>query len=101
MDFTYFVAGFVALIVGIAGSIIFVVKRGHSFPLLFASLVAVTVVIDFMLLIDWCTADFITANFLVTDFAFFTVFALVGCSIGTIPVLAGRVLYRKLRALRG
>jgi hypothetical protein len=78
MDFTYLVPGFVALIVGVGGSVIFVIKRGHSFRLLLAWLIAVTVVIDFMLLVDWSRTDFMTATLLLTDLAFFTLYALIG-----------------------
>jgi hypothetical protein len=100
MDFTYLIAGFVAIIVGVGGSVIFIIKRDRSFRLLLAWLIAVTVVIDFMLLVDWSHADSMTANLLLTDFAFFTLYALIGCPIGAVPVVAGRALYRKLRASR-
>jgi hypothetical protein len=42
--------------------------------------VTTTVILDFALLLDWSRADEMTAEFLLTDFAFFMVYAVVGAS---------------------
>lgn len=97
MDLTYFVAGFLALIVGFVGATIFVTAGGTSLWQLLAATVGVTLLTDFALLLDWGRTDQMTLGFLLTDLAFFTLYALVGCSVGAAPLIATRQLFRRLR----
>lgn len=97
MDLTYIVAGLISVVVGFVGGGIFVLVQGQSYRRLLAAAVAVAVVADFVLLLDWSRVAEITPTFLLTDLAFFTLYALVGCSLGALPLLGGRRLYRRLR----
>ncbi len=100
MDFTYFVAGFFAVVVGFVCAAIFVMEGGRSFRRLLTATVGVTLAADFALLLDWSRTDQMTVTFLLTDMAFFTLYAVFGCSIGAAPWLAGRQLFRSLRKAR-
>lgn len=94
MDFTYIVAGFISVVVGAVGGSIFVMMQGQSYWRLLAGTVPVAIVVDFALLLDWSGVEPMTITFVLTDLAFFTVYALVGCSLGALPLLCGRRLYR-------
>jgi hypothetical protein len=80
MDFTFLAAAFFSLLIGFIGTIIFVLTRGRSYLRLLFATVTTTVILDFALLLDWSRADEMTAEFLLTDFAFFMVYAVVGAS---------------------
>lgn len=94
MDITYLVAGFLSLLVGFLGALVFVGVRGRAYRKLLGSAVTIAVIADFVLLIDWSRTDAITADFLLTDLTFFLGYALAACLIGTLPVLACRELFR-------
>ena len=98
MDFTYLVALVLSLAVGFVGSLLFVAVHGRSFRRLIAVTLAVSIIADFALLIDWSRSDEITAAFLLTDAAFFIVYGSVGCALGALPVLAIRRVYRAAAA---
>ncbi len=97
MDFTYIVAAIISFVVGIVGGGIFVLARGQSFRRLLAVTIPVAVLIDFALLLNWSRVDEMTTALFMTDLAFFMLYALVGCSLGALPFLAGRRLYRMFR----
>ena len=97
MDFTYIVAAFLSVVVGAVAGSLFILLKGLSFWRLLAVSVPAAIVIDFALLIDWSRMEQMTTVLLLTDFAFFTLYSLVGCSLGALPLLAGRQLYRRLR----
>ena len=94
MDFTYFVAGFLSLLIGFGGAIIFVAMRGRSYRRLLVTAVAIAVGADFALLLDWSHMASMTAGLLLADLMFFTLYAFAGCSLGAFPVLAGRRVVR-------
>jgi hypothetical protein len=98
MDFTYIVAGFISVVVGFIGAGLFLLMRGQSFRHLLAATVPVAIVIDFVLLLDWSRVEPMTTAFFLTDLAFFTIYALVGCSLGALPLLFARRLYRRLKS---
>jgi hypothetical protein len=98
IDFTYLVAILISLAVGFSGSLLFVISRGRSYWRLVVSTLIATVIADFSLLIDWSRSDEITASFLLTDAAFFTGYGLVACTLGTLPVVALRGVYRMAQA---
>jgi hypothetical protein len=97
MDYTYFVAGFLALLVGFVGAAIFVTVGGNSLRRLLMATMGVTLATDFALLLDWSRTDQMTLGFLLTDLAFFALYAVVGCAIGAAPLLVGRKLLRSFR----
>lgn len=101
MDFTYFVAGFIAVVVGAVSGSLFLLVRGESFWRLLAVMVTITVLVDFALLLDWSRVEHMTTALLLTDMGFFTVYALVGCSLGALPLLATRGVYRRCRKAEG
>lgn len=96
MDFTYIVAGFISVVVGAVGGSLFLLVRGESYRRLLAATVPVAIVADFVLLLDWNRVEQMTTTFFLTDLAFFTLYALVGCSLGALPLLGARRLYRRL-----
>jgi hypothetical protein len=100
MDFTYFVALALSIIIGFASALVFIAVRGRSYLRLAGFAVIAAVAADFALLIDWSHANQMTAAFLVTDAAFFAVYGLIGCFVGALPVLGLRGLYRRVRRSR-
>lgn len=97
MDFTFIVAGFISVVVGAVGGSLFLMVRGESFWCLLAATVPVAIVVDFALLLDWSQVEPMTTTFLLTDLAFFALYALVGCSLGALPLFGARRLYRRLQ----
>ncbi|QKG70598.1 hypothetical protein [Erythrobacter mangrovi] len=101
MDFTYIVAGIISVVVGVVGGSVFLLVQGQTFWRLLATTVPVAVVLDLALLLDWSRVEPITTSFLLTDLAFFTAYSLVGCSIGALPLVVARRLYRRLSNTEG
>ena len=101
MDFTYIIAGIISLLIGALGSGLFLLLRGESFWRLLAVTVPIAIVIDFALLLDWSQIEPMTTAFFLTDLAFFSVYALVGCSLGSLPLFGARQLYRFLKSDAG
>jgi hypothetical protein len=97
MDFTYYVAAVLSLVIGFVGAIIFVATRGRSYWQLLVTALAIALIADFALLLDWSHADQMTAGWLLTDLAFFAVYGVVGCSVGALPVLAVRRVIRSFQ----
>ena len=95
MDFTYFVAFFIALVSGFFGALIFVFTNGRSLRRLLGAALAVTLVADFGLLYDWTRTNELNASTMLLDLIFFTTYGMIGCMIGAAPVLASRWLYRR------
>jgi hypothetical protein len=97
MDFTYIAAGFISVVVGAVGGSIFLLVQGESYWRLLAATVSAAIVVDFALLLDWSRVERMTTTFLLTDLAFFTLYGLIGCSLGALPLLGARRLYRRLQ----
>jgi len=97
MDFTYLIALVFALLVGFAGSLLFLAIRGRAYWRLIASTLAVSVIADYALLIDWSRVDQYDTEFVLLDAAFFFGYGVIGCSIGTFPALAARAIYRTVK----
>lgn len=100
MDFTYFVGLALSVIIGFASALVFITVRGRSYLRLAAFSLIAAVAADFALLIDWRHAGEMTATFLLIDAAFFTVYGLIGCVVGALPVLGSRAVYRSFRRSR-
>lgn len=85
MDFTYFVAFFLSIFVGLIGSLIFTVK-GAKAPFRWMGIALVTsVIFDLLILIDWSHADGAGGVVLLTSALFFVAYGLVGTVIGFLP----------------
>lgn len=97
MDFTYIVAAFLSLIIGFCSAAVFVAVRGRSPRKLIWIAVAVSVVADFVLLIDWRRIGDMSPGMLAADLGFFTLYAFIGCGFGAYPVLAVRNVLRRER----
>lgn len=95
MDFTYFIAAFLAVVVGFLGAIAFVIAQGQSLSRLIWSAIGITIVLDFAFLINWANVDQEALPVLFIDLAVFTIYAMVGCTIGVAPVLALRRLLKR------
>lgn len=100
MDFTYYVAFALSVVIGFASALIFIALKGRSYWRFTAASLLAAVFADFALLVDWSHAREMTAIFLLTDAAIFAVYGLVGCAIGALPVIGARSVYRMFRANR-
>jgi len=96
VDITYFIAGFIALGVGFAAAIAFVVIRGRSTPRMIAIASTVAMALDFALLINWTQISANVVPILLVDCLFFAIYSLVGCTLGTLPVMLARFAWRKV-----
>lgn len=95
MDLTYFVALGLALIVGFTGALIFVARQGHSKRRLLGWATLVSVIVDFAFLIDWTRVSEFPIALLALDLVFFTLYGVIGCALGILPVLAVRKALRR------
>lgn len=94
MDITYFVAGFIALVIGLVAGVVFVIIRGKSTLRLIAAASAIAVVLDGALLIDWSHIGEAPVWIIVIDCLVFTTYSIVGCTAGAFPALAARSAWR-------
>lgn len=97
MDFTYYVALVLALLVG--GTVAVVLALVHK-PLnwkAYRIAVIIAVALDFLLLVNWSALPFGEAWILLADLLFFSLYSLVGCALGMLPVKAVRAIVRRLR----
>ena len=97
MDFTYYVAFVLSVVVGFVSALIFIALKGRSYWRLALSSLLIAVLADFALLVDWRHTNEMTLAFLLTDVAIFTVCGMVGCFIGALPIVAARETYRSTR----
>ena len=100
MDFTYYVAFALSVVVGFASALAFILMRWRSYWRLVVIALLVSVAVDFALLLDWSHANDMTLGFLLTDAAVFAACGLVGCIIGSLPVVGLRGVYRLIRRSR-
>lgn len=98
MDFTYYVAFALSVLIGFVGALVFVMLKRRSYWRFALTILLVAVFADFSLLVDWSHANEMTAALLLTDAAYFTAYGLVGCAIGALPVVAAYGIYRLVRA---
>ncbi|MEO7384418.1 MAG: hypothetical protein ABIU18_05745 [Novosphingobium sp.] len=94
MDFTYFIAGFIALIIGLTAGAVFIAFKGKSKRRLFAAASAVAFALDWVLLINWAHIADAPAVILLFDLLFFAIYSIIGCVIGALPTLLIRYLWR-------
>lgn len=97
MDFTYFVAFALSVVIVFVSALIFIALKGRSYWRFSLTTLLVAVFAAFALLVDWRHANEMSAVFLLTDASFFTVYGLVGCAIGALPVIGARGIYRLVR----
>jgi len=93
MDFTYFIAGIIAIVVGFVVGVMFVAFKGKSSLRLIAVAFAIAFALDWILLINWAHNADAPATILLSDFLFFAVYSFIGCMIGAFPLLLGRALW--------
>lgn len=96
MDFTYFIALGLALLIGFVSAIIFVARKGQSKRKLVGWATVASVVADFILLIDWSHISEYPLWIFGLDLIFFVIYGVVGCALGAFPVLIARMLIRKI-----
>lgn len=97
MDFTYYAAFALSIVIGFVGALIFILLRGRSYWRFALVTLVAAVFADFALLVNWRYANEMTAEFLLTDAAFFAGFGIVGCAIGALPVIGTRGINRLIR----
>ena len=69
MDFTYYVAFVLSVVVGFVAALIFIALKGRSYWRLALSSLLIAVLADFALLVDWRHTNEMTLAFLLTDVA--------------------------------
>lgn len=94
MDFTFFIAGLIAMVVGFIASIVFIARNGKSFLRLIAVSAAIAFVLDWLLLINWTLISSMTGLILLLDTVFFALYSVIGCSIGALPLFLLRFAWR-------
>ena len=87
MDLTGLFALLFAGIVGFVIALTFAIRRGRSYARLSASILSLSVIADFALLVDWSRSDKITTQFLLSDAILFAMTGLIGGAVGAAPVL--------------
>lgn len=99
MDFTYFIAGFIAIVVGFVAGAVFVALKGKSILRLFAAASALAFALDWALLFNWAhIGDAPAAEVRLVlryDLLFFAIYSVIGCVIGAFPLLLVRYLWRR------
>ena len=98
MDFTYLVASFIAVVVGLVVGTLFVALRWGSKRRLLIVSFGVSLLLAGVLLIDWSQISSLPIEFVVLDLMMVALYAFVGCGVGTIPPLAVRRLTRAIRS---
>ena len=99
MDYTYYMVGIIALIVGFVAGLVFVILKRTSKRRLFATAFALAMLLSGALLINWAHIGDTPPVFILADIVFFSLYSLVGCVIGASPFLLARFAWRKVRGL--
>ena len=94
MDFTGILALFLSGFVGFTLALIFAVKGGRNYAVLFSSIIALAILLDLALLIDWTRTSEFTLQFLLSDAAMFLFIGLIGGGVGAAPVLICYWIYQ-------
>jgi len=97
MDFTYYVAFVLALLVGGITATVLVLARKPLNAKGYRVSVTFAVALDFLLLVNWSALPLEEAWVLSADLLFFSLYSLVGCALGMLPVKAVRAIVRRLR----
>ncbi|TWB62289.1 hypothetical protein [Nitrospirillum viridazoti] len=100
MDFTYYEAFFLGGVLGFFTSAGFVVIRCGGAGLMLISALALTLIADAVLLINWGAAGQMPLVFIVLDLALITVFSAIGNGFGALPILLARRFWHYLQAKR-
>ena len=87
MDFTGIIALWLNGIVGFVIALTFALCGRRNYALLFTTILGVSILADFALLVDWSRSDEITSEFLLDDAVLFAVTGLIGGAVGAAPVL--------------
>jgi len=97
MDYTYFVAGFIGLVVGlVVGTVLAAMGWGGKRRLVGVSF-GLSLLLNTVLLIDWTQTGSLPLGFLILDLGMIALFTLIGCAVGIVPPLAVRRLLRAAR----
>lgn len=100
MDFTYFVAGLIGVVVGFVTALIFIaLKLGGKLRLL-ATAAIISLILAGFFLIDWTRIGSVPPGFLAADLGIIAIYILVGCFVGMSPPLVIRRLWRVIRRPR-
>ena len=94
MDFTGILALFISGIVGFTLALIFAIKSGRNYPMLILSILALAIILDFALLVDWTRTSEFTFQFLLSDATMFLIVGLIGGGVGAAPVLICYWIYQ-------
>ena len=84
MDFTYFIAAFIALVVGFLASLVVVLIGGRSKAGLLVSAFLAALVTNGIVLINWAALGEMSVGFLLLDFIFIAIYSLAGSMMGVI-----------------
>ncbi|MEC4593501.1 MULTISPECIES: hypothetical protein [Nitrospirillum] len=100
MDFTYYEAIFLGGVLGFFTSAGFVVARCGRVGLMMVSALALTLIADAVLLINWDAAGQMPIGFVALDLALITVFSAIGNGFGALPILLVRRFWHYLQVKR-
>lgn len=98
MDLTYIAGLMLSVVSGCAVAIAFVLLKAKSLVRWWAAAIALAVIFDFALLINWGEVDRDSMVVLLVDLIFFAVYGAVGVVVGAVPVLGARELSRFVRS---
>ena len=94
MDFTGIIALFLNGIVGFVSALTFALRGSRNYALLFTTILGVSILADFALLVDWSRSGEITTEFLLNDAVLFAMTGLIGGVVGAAPVLLCYWIYQ-------
>jgi hypothetical protein len=94
LDFTYFIAAFLAFVVGFCGAVLFVLQKRQSVRRLIGVAFVASLVVNGSTLINWSAVGKVSPSFSLLDCAFIAAYSFVGCAIGLFPPLAIRGIWR-------
>ncbi len=96
MDFTWLIALFIAVLVGMLRSLVAVLRKESFLWKNYFATVLMVFSLDLVLLIDWSEVEARTIGLVLLSCLFFALYSLIGCLVGSFPVLAGHWLVKKL-----
>ncbi|WP_423602674.1 hypothetical protein [Sphingomonas sp. MS122] len=97
MDFTYWIAFALSLLVGLVTAFALVAAGKQPTRKHYRRIVASVVAIDCLLLINWSAITLEESWILAVDLVFFTIYGALGAAIGMFPAIVVGAIVRRLR----
>jgi hypothetical protein len=97
MDFTYYLAGVIALVLGAIVSAAALMLKSWGAARVLAAAFAISVAVNLTSLLDWSQLGAIGLSWLTADIALIVLYSLIGSMVGAVPMLAARNVWRRWR----